>query len=64
MTYNTWDYIGGTLVLAAFFVPVAMAVIVQALTFVGAVSGQNAKIEPRETYIRIKQNSYDMDEDR
>lgn len=64
MTYSTWDYIGGTIILAAFFIPVGMAVLVQALTFLAAVSGHSADREPSETYLRIKQNPHDLDEDR
>jgi hypothetical protein len=64
MNYSTWDYIGGTIILAAFFAPVALAVLVQALTFLAAVSGHAVEREPSETYLRIKQNPHDLDEDR
>ena len=64
MTYTTLDYIGGTIILALFAGPVAIALLIQAMTFIGAVIGHGVETEPRERYIRVKQNHYDMDEDR
>lgn len=64
MEYTVMDYIGGTIILGLFVGPVAVALLIQAMTFVGAVVGHAVETEPREKYIRVKQNYYDMDEDR
>lgn len=64
MTYSTLDYIGGTIILGAFVVPVLLALMIQAMTFVAAVFGHAMPRESSDTYIRVKQNAYDLDEDR
>jgi hypothetical protein len=65
MSYDFWDYFWGWVILAAFFVPVLGAILIQVIVFIVAMVGGTVGLgtTAREPSARVKINSHDMDED-